>query len=392
MLLCAPLPSLALGADKVAAPSPWDRFQIHGFASFTAVKTSENRFFGNSTDVSLQFIEVAVNASYQIDPRVLFAGQVLARRAGDMYDGSPSLDYALADVTLEATSTRRFGLRLGRLKKPIGLYNETRDVPFTRPTIFLPQVVYFDKVRNMALSSDGLMLYGDLYTAHGNFSMTLSGGQSVVDDNVEWTFLGGDYPGKFKSHGVDWVGSLWYTSLGERLRLGLSGFTSSFSYHPGLDLDFEAGQTDINYVVASVQYNTEDWTLTSEYLRLPLEWQDYGLSFPYRKTSGEGYYVQAAYRLRQQLELTLRYEEGVTDRKDRDGTRASEALGGAVPPSDYYAKIWTFGVRWDIGRHVMLRADYERHQGSLTLSSRENDPSDLVEDWDLYALQVAVRF
>ena len=106
-----------------------------------------------------------------------------------MYDGTPSLDYGLIDLTLNETDTRLLGVRLGRLKNPLGLYNETRDVPFTRPSVFLPQSVYFDKVRNLILSTDGLMFYGDYRTRYGNFSLTLGGGQAVTDVNLEWVFL-----------------------------------------------------------------------------------------------------------------------------------------------------------------------------------------------------------
>ncbi len=387
----------AVVADEGRAAAFWDqlrgeRLQVHGFASLTAVRTSANSFFGDSPNISLDFIEIGVNASYQLNPRVLFAGQVMARRAGDMYDATPILDYGLVDVTLDETATRRLGVRLGRIKNPLGLYNETRDVPFTRPSIFLPQVIYFDKVRNLMLSTDGAMFYGEVSTGHGELSLTLGGGQPVIDENLEWTFLGGNFPGKYAPRGVGWVGSLWYSTLRERLRLGLSGISIVLDYRPGAALDLGAGQTTINYLILSAQYNTEHWTLTSEYSRLPLEWQDFGVDFPYRKTAGEGYYLQGAYRLRPGLELMLRYEEGYTDRTDRSGARASAMLGGTVPPSDYYAKIWTLGVRWDLNTHVMLSADYEHHQGTYTLSARENDPAALVKDWDLFALQLAVRF
>jgi hypothetical protein len=53
--------------------------------------------------------------------------------AGDMYDGTPALDYALVDLTLAETDSHSLGLRLGRLKNPFGLYNETRDVPLYPP-------------------------------------------------------------------------------------------------------------------------------------------------------------------------------------------------------------------------------------------------------------------
>jgi len=392
--------ALAAGAgaaDEGRASAWWERLQgerlqIHGFASVTAVKTSANRFFGDSPNLSWNFIEVAVNASYQLNPRVLFAGQVLARNAGDMYDGTPVLDYGLADVTLDETPTRRLGVRLGRLKNPMGLYNETRDVPFTRPSIFLPQVIYFDKVRNMVLSTDGIMVYGDLYSGHGDLSFTLSAGQRVVDENVEWTLLGADFPGRLRARGVNWVGGLWYSAMQERLRLGVSDIITAFSYQPAQAPDFGAGRVKFNYLVLSAQYNAERWTLTSEYGRLPMTWRDFGESFPYHNLPGEGYYLQGTYRVLPTLELMLRYEEGFTDRKDRDGTRSSALLGGAVPPGDYFAKIWSLGVRWDLNPHVMLRAQYERHQGTYTIAARENDPATLVEDWDLFALQLAVRF
>ncbi|WP_295447187.1 TonB-dependent receptor [uncultured Thiodictyon sp.] len=390
--------SAAAVAGEGRVPSLWerlqgDRLQIHGFASVTGVKTSANRFLGSTRGGAVNFIEVALNASYQFNPRILFSGQILARRAASMSNGSPVLDYGLVDVTLAETVTGRFGVRAGRLKNPLGLYNETRDVPFTRPSIFLPQVIYFDKLRNMILSTDGLMLYGDLATRYGDLSLTLGGGQAVLDENVEWVFLGANYPGKFVPHGLTWVGNLWYSAFHERLRLGLSGITSTLGYRPGQSApDLDAGQMQISDLILSAQYNAEHWTLTSEYSRLPLEWRGFGAYFPYRKSTGEGYYLQGTYRVLPTVDLVLRYEEGFADRRDRNGVQASAALGGLIPPSDYFAKIWTFGVRWDINPQVMLRADYARHQGTYTISTRENDPAALAKDWDLFALQIAVRF
>ncbi len=41
---------------------------------------------------------------------------------------------------------------------------------------------------------------------------------------------------------------------------------------------------------------------------------------------------------------------------------------------------------------VMIMAEYQSHNGTLVLSSRENSPSDLREDWNLFALSVSYRF
>jgi hypothetical protein len=39
------------------------------------------------------------------------------------------------------------------------LYNTTRDVPFTRPSIILPQSIYFERTRNLTVSADGGEIY-----------------------------------------------------------------------------------------------------------------------------------------------------------------------------------------------------------------------------------------
>ena len=376
-----------------AEESHWDNFQIHGFASQGAVNTSDNRFFGDSPQTSFDFIEVGVNASLQFNPSVLLSAQLLSRHTGDLYDGTPALDYALADITLASSMTRTLGLRVGRIKNPLGLYNETRDVPFTHPGIFLPQVVYYDKVRNLMLASDGLMLYGQLYGDAGNVSVTLGGGQAVIDENVEWTYLGNDFDGDLEPNGATGLVSLWYTTRDDRLKLGLSGAMLSMQFDPGSHSPLNAGATDLIYWIASIQYNAEDWSLSAEYAREPLEWLGYGPFIPDRKGTGEGYYLQGVYRVRPDLELMLSYQEGFSDRNDRDGTRQSALTGGFSPPFNSFSKIWSAGLRWDIDRHWMVRAEYQWHHGTFILSPRENpDPSQLQEDWSLFAVQAAFRF
>jgi len=391
-LVIALLPALGLmSVNAKGSQSIWDDLQVHGFASQAIVRTSDNHFFGNSPETSFDFTEIGANASLPLNPKILLSGQLLARRAGDMYDGTPNLDYGLADFTLASSIEHRWGLRAGRIKNPLGIYNETRDVPFTRPGIFLPQVVYFDKIRNLVLSLDGLMYYGETYSNLGTLSLTVGGGRSVLDDNVEWTFLRNDYDGEFQPNGIMGLARLWYSAPGEQLKFGLSGTTLSLQFDPGQHSPLGAGTTDIFYWIASIQYDAEDWTLTAEYAREPLEWRDYGVLIPNFKTTVEGYYLQGTYRVRPDIQLLLRYEEGFANWNDRDGTQSSILTG--TPPFTYFSKIWTAGLRWDINREWMVRAEYQRHHGTFVLSYRENpDPSQLSEYWNLFAVQAAFRF
>jgi hypothetical protein len=370
------------------------QLQVHGFASQAVLRSSANLYFGDSPSTSFDFTELGLNASYQVDPRLLFSGQLLIRRAGEMYDGTPSLDYGLLDFAPLSDAERRIGVRLGRIKNPFGLYNETRDVPFTRPSIFLPQVIYYDKFRNVLLSYDGIMFYGDRYGDQGNVSLNLGVGQSVIDENVEWATFGGDFPGTLRAEGVNWgIGSLWYSTPGDELKLGLSAILTEMDFNSEPDSFLESGTVDILDWVISFQYNAADWTISSEYARTPTRWNDIGPFFPFEEQVSEGYYLQGAYRVLPNLELMARYEEGFANRNDRDGREHSSLTGGTTPRFDFFSKIWTLGLRWDFNPNIMFRLEFQRHDGTYALSIRENpDPAALVREWDVFAASFSVRF
>jgi hypothetical protein len=370
------------------------KLQVHGFASQAVLQSTDNDYFGDSPSTSFDFTEIGLNASYQADPRLLFSGQLLVRRAGEMYDGTPSLDYGLVDFTPVSNLEMRLGVRLGRIKNPFGLYNETRDVPFTRPGIFLPQVIYYDKVRNLLLSYDGIMLYGERYSDQGNVSLNLGVGQSVIDDNVEWAYLGDDFPGNLEADGVNWgIGSLWYTTPADELKLGLSAILTQMDFNAGAESFLSSGTIDVFDWVASFQYNAEDWTISAEYSRTPTRWNDLGPYFPFEDQVMEGYYLQGAYRLRPNLELMTRYEEGFANRQDRDGRDFSLLTGNTTPRFDFFSKIWTLALRWDINPNIMFRLELQRHDGTFALSIRENpDPNDLVREWNVFSASISARF
>jgi len=392
--LLSPLLTLHPLSSK-AAESVWTSLQLHGFAAQAVLGTSDNRWFARYDGASFDFTEIGLNVSLRPQPWLLLAGQVLARRAGEMYDGTPAIDFALADVSLLSTPRQRAGLRLGRIKNPLGLYNETRDVPFTHPGIFLPQVVYFDKVRNLVLSTDGAMLYGETDTALGTLSLNLQGGQAVIDTNVEWAYLGADFPGSLEPDGNSWLAGLWFNSRLERLRLGVSGVSTALRFDPSRRAGFTLGPgtTDIRYLILSAQYNAETWTLTSEYAREPLQWKGFGPYFPDLRITTEGYYVQGTWRPHPAIELLLNYQEGFADRTDRNGRAYAVASKGLITASSRFSRIFSVGIRWDIDQHWMLRAEYQHHQGAFILSPRENpDPGQLAEHWDLFAVQAVFRF
>ncbi len=136
-------------------------WQMHGFLSQGYTYTSGNDFFGNSRGAgSLDFTELGVNVLGHPLPDLLFAVQGLYRNAAGSDDLGFRLDYANLDLRLPLGVSTRIGVRAGRVKNTFGLYNEGRDAIWTRPSVLLPQSVYFDALalRQPELSSDGGIL------------------------------------------------------------------------------------------------------------------------------------------------------------------------------------------------------------------------------------------
>ena len=159
-LACAGVIALGAVTAPAAAEGLSDTTQIHGFASQGLVSTDRNNFFGDSEDrFSAQFTELGINVSALPNPDLKLAAQILSRRAGAVDNGSPRLDYAFVDYRLASSQSGNIGVQLGKTKNPLGLYNDTRDVAFTRPSILLPQSIYFDRTRNVAFSATGLGLH-----------------------------------------------------------------------------------------------------------------------------------------------------------------------------------------------------------------------------------------
>lgn len=155
-------------------------FQVHGFASLTLVNTSDNNFFGQSDDqVSNNFSEVGLNASWRLTPGLQLSAEVLSHRAGGTDDGGVRLDYGLVDWTALSSEEGRGGIRVGRIKTAYGLYNTTRDVPFTRPSIILPQSIYFERTRNLTVSADGADIYVERYGEAGTLSASFAYGAAA---------------------------------------------------------------------------------------------------------------------------------------------------------------------------------------------------------------------
>ncbi len=367
-------------------------FQIHGFLTQGYVNTTANSFFGDSEDGSFEFRELGVNSSYRFNPQLMVSAQLLSRTAGEMYDGSLNLDYAQVDYTPYSGEAGRMGAILGRFKNPFGFYNDTRDVASTRPSIFVPQVIYWDRVRNMVLSNDGGMFYADLHSDLHSLYFKLFAGKTPIDENVEKAYLITAFEPDLTQSGLTKGGRLLYEWDGGVFRLALSGATLDLSGNMVGPFGPLEGTIDIDYWIASAQYNRGPWSLTAEYMNEPIDYQGFNDLMDVGNTTVDGYYLQGNYRFSADWELLARYEEAHFDKNDKDGTATSQNILG-THPYNHFTKMWTVGVLWEPTDSLMLRAEYSRVDGTIFLSNMENP--NLLEterNWNMLTLLVSYSF
>jgi hypothetical protein len=361
-----------------------NKFQAHGFLTQGYVRTTENSFFGDSESGSWDFRELGINASYRANPMVMVSAQILSRKAGKMYDSSPILDYGQLDLTAYDSEHGRFGTILGRFKNPFGFYNDTRDVAATRPSIFVPQVIYWERVRNMVLSNDGGMLYADIHRGLHSFYVHLLAGKTPIDENVEKSYLPDIFDPSLDQPGLTKGGRLLYEWNGGIFRLAFTGVSLQLdgTLH-SLDASVRDGNVDIDYWIASMQYNRGPFSLTLEYMNEPLDYSGFGGMLDEFDTTIDGYYLQGAYRFASDWEAFIRYEAA---NYDKDDPKTSDE-----DPSNF-VRMWTFGLLWEATDNLIFRTEFSRVDGTIFLSNLENDPLTTEREWNMFSLLASYLF
>ncbi len=375
---------------QVLADTWYDDIAVHGFATQDFFHTSDNNVYGESDDgISPGLTEIGLNLSYQPFDRLNLSVQGLYRRAGKVDGGVVRLDYGVADLNLLKFENGQFGIRGGRIKIPFGLYNETRDVAFTNPTIILPQGIYFDRSRSLLVSADGGSLYADYSTEYGDIGFKFNLGMPLGDnEEILSTILGPSASGDFEANPA-FATQLNYELNGGEYVFAVSYMNLKLDYKPSANDTLGEGSTKIRPLLFSAQYNGEKFGLTAEYLYRWNHYSDYD-AFPDFSFVSESWYVQGSYRFLPSLQGIVRYDTFSSDIDDRSGKRA-QASG--LPAHMAYAKDWMAGLRWDITSSWMIRAEYHRVHGTAWLAHSDNlDSSATKQDWNLYALQLSYRF
>jgi len=390
------------GLSQLSVAESLKRLQLHGFFTQAVMKSSANHFFGPSDKGSSEFTEIGANASFKPTPDLQFSAQILSRRAGALNDGTPQLDYGFVDYRISSGIDGLWGLRLGRVKNPMGLYNETRDVSFTRPSIFLPQSTYLDRSREVYLSTDALYLYGEQRTDQGlymlDFGMGYPQANSVELERV--LLLNKDWAGHLQAIKPSFLGRLIYDWQEGRIRVGLTWVKAEIDFNAEAADLIRSGSICVEPKIISLQYNSELWSWTAEYTEQKTTTEGLGFLISDETRFAESYYLQAQYRFSPKWEGLLRYDVQYFGRDDKTGEKLAssspvlESFGlPAVVAHSRFSKDASIGLRWNISSQFIWQAEYHKVNGTSWLALTENkDPLQTEQFWDLYTMSVSYRF
>lgn len=404
------LTAAACGLAPLAAGAAED-LQVHGFVSQGWVLSQGNHVNGSSDDKggSGEFRELGVNASWRPAGALLFSAQIAAVEAGKALDEDLVFEYGLVDYAPFQDARGRFGARVGKLKLPIGFYNDTRDVVFTRPSVILPNSVYLETNGGRTFgyfAGEGAALYGDWYAGeHAVYAEVLASGAQDLDDSAEIAILRRPASGRFELDRAvaarladDYDGGRW--------RAALSLLSTELSYVPDGSAPSAANPFtqqaafDFEQAVLSLQHNRETLSVTAEIVARHIELTDLSpLPLPVPPFSGTlrqdpgGWYLQGAWRLSQKWSALVRYDDQIRDVNDRHGYE--QRANSGLPRHYFFARDWTAGARYDVRTNFALWAEFHYVDGVGWVNPLDNPDfgtGSADRYWNLFTVMAGLRF
>ena len=284
--------------------------QVHSFLSQGFAYSNDNNYLTMNTSAgSFAFTDLGMNVSSQLTDKFRVGAQMYVRNIGKLGDWHPTLDWAFGDYKFASW----FGIRAGKVKTTLGLFNDTQDMEFLHTWAILPQSAYPLDLRASTIAHVGGDAYGTIGMKKlGELAYTAYGGSRPYDPYGGY-YLGVEAEGisLTKDPGTQVGGDLRWNNLLQGLVFGASylhtddtGVLGTMALGYGMSMPVKLVAVD-NTTAYYAEYKTDKLTLDGEYRREitagtegvgPLPPASFSLD-------ARGWYVSAAYRIWKRLEL-----------------------------------------------------------------------------------------
>jgi hypothetical protein len=378
---------------------------ISGFASQGYLWSSENNYLGNSKGGSFEFSEVGISFLTPLSENLHFGIQFFAWDLGEVGNNKVVLDWAFGDYRWKDW----LGIRLGKVRTPFMLYNDTRQLDLTRTSILLPQSIYDAQFRDVFVAINGGSLYGNIrLQSLGSLDWDLYGGTDNIDNQE------GFLPGTLNWRGIGSTEISFKYAWGARLswnmpprglciggsvlrtQLDINGkLTAEMAYYLSrvLSTPIPAGlpistAMEVFYRGFSLEYDVENFTFSAEWYRRKTEMPLEQPFLPGIDETAEGYYLMFTYRLTDWLRVGSYYSVYYLDKDDKKGTKMP-MLGRE--DFDAWQKDLVFLTRFDLNDSWLLKLEGHIIDGAAQVNSWEN-PGGESRRWFLLAIKVSFSF
>ncbi|MBA6264000.1 hypothetical protein [Colwellia sp. Bg11-12] len=367
--------------------------KIHGFVAQGVIDVDGSNFVNDDGELSLKLTEIGLNTSYQLSDDFRFAAQAVYLNGGNRYNEGLRVDYFLVDWNAYSSEQLQANLFVGRFKNAHWLHSSTRDIPFARPSIILPQGTYFDGFRDIAIGGDGAALkitYNN--DEYGEFDFNFSRGKSPINSDDSEVILSRLAQGSIESE-LDTQASVYWRPVFSQWKFGLSLLDSEFNYHKEAVDFFVDGRFVFQFYTMNALYEGEQWEFTSEILQTRFLTEGF-YTQPFNQDSiGQGGYFQARYKVDQQLTLIGRYEKFYIDKNDKRGHKLQEQSAGLVPSYFGYQDDAMIGFSYNFSDNFRVNAEYHWVKGTARLNPIVlPNPQANSEHWKMWAVQLMYWF
>lgn len=379
---------LSTGSALGAAELAW-----HGFMAQGVSRSQHSGFINNSGDWSAELTELGLNGHLSISPALRLAGQLVYLDGGNRYPSGLRVDYLFVDWTAYSSLDWQLNLYAGRYKNQHWLYSSTRDVPFTRPSIVLPQSVYFDAFRDVAVSSDGAALRAHSGSEAGDFTFNWSYGTTPISYKQSQLLLGYQTQGETELQ-YDHQMSLYWQSVSGSLSTGIVLLDSAFDYSAKPAEPLSDARFGVQRVMLNMRYQTEHWELVSELMQERVNAAGFFAPQFRQNSFAQGGYLMLQYRIKPTLRSFALLDYFVVNKDDRWGKAFSAGTGGTVPDYFGYQHSLALGGSADLAANWRISAEvhWVRGTGRLAPVIMPDMQHNTREYWQLLALQLMYRF
>jgi hypothetical protein len=410
---------LILGLPAIAAPAfvhaieagPVD---VHGSVSVTASYTDKYNFYGDTEgSLEVNVVEAIINGTHRFSNGLRAGAQLYAYKLGDTKD--VTLDWANLDYSFRP----EIGVRVGRNKLPMGLYNDSQDLDMIRIFASLPLGFYPRYLRPITSAFDGVSVYGVLPLGKaGSFDYQIFGGygEDVEDDTFFLkNFSGWTHYNVWELDKIYGAQVFWNTPAdGLKFGIGVVRYVNSnlrgvadYSAHlSGTDLAFvsrfgpgvwdkafagspvESRNMTIQFSTASAEYTRGKWTFAAEYKKIDIDGYTFAPKLGMMSAGREAiqrllfYYVSASYQWTDKLGVAAYYSFRDDNYEKRRSVNNWQEVGKDYCVAGSYALTEQF----------LLKLEYHWNDGTPLIGDTTRGVSYNQRHWDNIVAKVTFSF